>query len=176
EEVRAIDVEQGFHTVYQDESQDFYDGSYADLLDVDSKIGNIVTKDGNILGTHEGVWHYTIGQRKGLGIAAERPLYVLALNAERNEVVVGFVEDTMQSTVTACDVIFGGVERLEGEVLVQAKIRSTGYPTEAVATQNEDGSITVVFQDEVKAATAGQSLVLYQDDTIIAGGIIQGAQ
>jgi tRNA-specific 2-thiouridylase len=176
EEVRAIDVEQGFHTKYQDESQDFYDGSYADLLDVESKKGNIVSKDGTVLGTHEGIWNYTIGQRKGLGIAAERPLYVLALNAESNEVVVGYVEQTMQTTVFASDVVFSGVQRLEGEVSVQAKIRSTGYPTEAVATQNEDGSITVVFQDEVKAATAGQSLVLYQDDTIIAGGIIQGAR
>ena len=174
-EVRAIDVAQGFHKVYQEESQDFYDGDYTDLLEISNKKGNIVTKDGTVLGEHEGIWHYTIGQRKGLGIAAERPLYVLSLRSETNEVVVGFVEDTLQSTVHAGDVVWGRVSSLEGEIRVQAKIRSTGYPTQALAHQNEDGSITAVFQDEVKAATVGQSLVLYQGEHILCGGIIEQA-
>ncbi|MGE4453586.1 MAG: tRNA 2-thiouridine(34) synthase MnmA [Sphaerochaeta sp.] len=175
QEAREIDVAQGFHTVYQDESQDFYDGDYTDLLEVENKQGNIVTKKGEILGTHDGIWHYTIGQRKGLGIAAERPLYVLELNAQRNEVIVGFVEDTLQSTVTADEVVWGSRASLDGEVAVQAKIRSTGYPTEAVAHMNSDGTITAVFSDSVKAATVGQSLVLYEGDRILGGGIIKEA-
>jgi tRNA-specific 2-thiouridylase len=101
EEVRKIDVAQGFHKVYQEESQDFYDGDYTDLLDITARQGNIVNRRGEVLGRHEGIWHYTIGQRKGLGIAAERPLYVLELRADTNEVVVGFVEETLQSTVIA---------------------------------------------------------------------------
>ncbi|MGH0054064.1 MAG: tRNA 2-thiouridine(34) synthase MnmA [Sphaerochaetaceae bacterium] len=175
EEVRRIDVAQGFHTVFQEESQDFYDGDYSDLLDIADKKGNIVTKDGVVLGTHNGIWHYTIGQRKGLGVAAERPLYVLKLDAESNEVVVGYVEDTLQSTVIAADVVWSGRASLEGETEVNAKIRSTGYPTKAVAHQNSDGSIVVVFSDSVKAATVGQSLVLYEEDRILAGGIIREA-
>ena len=172
EEVRTIDVAQGFHKVYQEESQDFYDGDYTDLLDITAREGNIVTKQGEVLGRHEGIWHYTIGQRKGLGIAASRPLYVLELRADTNEVVVGFVEDTLQSTVTASDVVWSKVSSLEGEVVVQAKIRSTGYATEAKARQNDDGTITAIFSDEVKAATVGQSLVLYDGSTILCGGII----
>ncbi|MDN5334192.1 tRNA 2-thiouridine(34) synthase MnmA [Sphaerochaeta halotolerans] len=175
EETRAIDVAQGFHEVYQEESQDFYDGDYTDLLEVENKRGNIVTQSGEVLGTHDGIWHYTIGQRKGLGIAAERPLYVLQLDAQKNEVVVGFVEETLQSTVTANDVVWSGKASLEGEVGVQAKIRSTGYPTEARAHMNSDGTITAVFSDSVKAATVGQSLVLYEGDRILAGGIIKEA-
>ncbi|MDD3424007.1 tRNA-specific 2-thiouridylase MnmA [bioreactor metagenome] len=172
EDVRKIDVAQGFHKVYQEESQDFYDGDYTDLLDISARQGNIVTKQGEVLGRHEGIWHYTIGQRKGLGIAAPRPLYVLELRADTNEVVVGFVEDTLQSTVTASDVVWSKVSSLEGEVVVQAKIRSTGYATEAKARQNDDGTITAIFSDEVKAATVGQSLVLYDGSTILCGGII----
>ena len=172
EEVRRIDVAQGFHKVYQEESQDFYDGDYTDLLDITSRPGNIVNRQGRVLGRHEGIWHYTIGQRKGLGIAAERPLYVLALRSDTNEVVVGFVEDTLQSTVTAGDVVWSSVQTLQQEVMVQAKIRSTGFATEAKAHQNPDGSITAIFSDEVKAATVGQSLVLYDGPVILCGGII----
>ena len=176
EEVRQIDVQQGFHDVYQDESQDFYGGDYTDLLNVTNQEGNIVDRKGNILGKHDGIWHYTIGQRKGLGLAAERPLYVLSLNPQTNEVVVGFVEETFQTTVTASQVLWGITDTLKGEVSVQAKIRSTGNPTDAVARQNEDGTITAVFQDEIKAATVGQSLVLYDGDTILCGGIIEKAE
>ncbi|MGE4584384.1 MAG: tRNA 2-thiouridine(34) synthase MnmA [Sphaerochaeta sp.] len=173
QQVRAIDVEQGFHAVYQEESQDFYDGSYTDLLEIEDRKGKIVNQAGEVLGEHAGIWHYTIGQRKGLGIAAERPLYVLELRADTNEVVVGFVEDTLQTTVTASDVVWSAVDHLEGERSVQAKIRSTGLPSEATAFQNEDGSITAVFPAGVKAATSGQSLVLYENERILCGGIIE---
>ncbi len=106
-----------------------------------------------------------------MGIAAERPLYVLQLDAQKNEVVVGYVEETLQSTVTADDIVWSSKASLEGEVEVQAKIRSTGYPTEARAHMNGDGTITAVFSDSVKAATVGQSLVLYEGgERILAGG------
>lgn len=175
EDVRKIDVEQGFHDIYQDESQDFYGGDYTDLLDVTNKEGNIVDRSGRVLGKHVGIWHYTIGQRKGLGVAAERPLYVLELKPQTNEVVVGFEEETFQTTVSASQVIWSYLPTLEGEVEVLAKIRSTGYPSQAKAWLEENGSITAKFHDEVKAATVGQSLVLYEDDVIICGGIIESA-
>jgi len=173
DEVRLIDEEQNFHSVHEQESQDFYGGDYTDLLEVSNTEGNIVDLEGNVLGKHEGIWHYTIGQRKGLGLAAEKPLYVLALRSDTNEVVVGFVEHTYQTSVTAGNLIWGLTEHLVGEVAAQAKIRSTGSPVAARAHQNEDGTITAVFESEIQAATLGQSLVLYDGPVILCGGIIE---
>jgi tRNA-specific 2-thiouridylase len=173
DEVRLIDEEQNFHVVHEQESQDFYGGDYTDLLEVSNREGNIVDLDGNVLGKHEGIWHYTIGQRKGLGLAAVKPLYVLALRADTNDVVVGFVEHTYQSSVTAGNLIWGLSDHLEGEVAVQAKIRSTGFPVDAMAHQNVDGTVTSIFDSEVQAATLGQSLVLYDGPVILCGGIIE---
>jgi tRNA-specific 2-thiouridylase len=172
DDVRKIDEQFGFHRPGMEESQDFYGGDYSDLLGVDSEQGNIVDTEGKVLGRHEGVWNYTIGQRRGLGVAAPRPLYVLALRPATNEVVVGYEEDTYHRTVRAGQVNWGAVATLAGEVDITAKIRSTGEPKAAVARVLPDGRIEAVFKEPVKAATPGQSLVLYQDDTILAGGII----
>lgn len=173
DEVRLIDESQNFHEVHEQESQDFYGGDYTDLLEVSNTEGNIVDLDGNVLGKHEGIWHYTIGQRKGLGLAAEKPLYVLSLRADSNEVVVGFVEHTYQSSVTAGNLVWGLSDHLTGEVAVLAKIRSTGSPVAATAHQNEDGTVTAIFDSEIQAATLGQSLVLYDGPVILCGGIIE---
>lgn len=175
DEVRKIDERYGFHRPGQDESQDFYGGDYSDLLGVAPEQGNIVDTEGKVLGRHEGVWHYTVGQRRGLGIAAPRPLYVLALRPATNEVVVGYEEETYQRTVCAGLVNWGAVETLEGDVPVMAKIRSTGDPRPAVARLLPDGRLEAVFDEPVKAATPGQSLVLYNHDIIMAGGIIDEA-
>jgi len=176
-EVRKIDISQGFHSADQDESQDFYGGDYTDLLDVKNEEGNIVTTEGKVVGHHEGVWHYTIGQRKGLGVAAPRPLYVLALKPATNEVVVGYEEETIQHVVTAGQLAWGAVDHLEDELPVEAKIRSTGFPLDALARQNEDGTITAKFSSAVKAATNGQSLVLYDSEgRILCGGIITSSK
>ncbi|MDY0287444.1 MAG: tRNA 2-thiouridine(34) synthase MnmA [Sphaerochaeta sp.] len=173
DEVRLIDEQQAFHAVHEQESQDFYGGDYTDLLTVSNQKGDIVDLEGNVLGKHEGIWHYTIGQRKGLGIAAEKPLYVLALRAETNEVVVGFVEHTYHRTVTAGNLIWGLSNHLAGEVALQAKIRSTGTPLAVRVRQDEDGRVTAIFDSEVQAATLGQSLVLYDGPVILCGGIIE---
>lgn len=176
DEVRAIAGEHGYVSDDRGESQDFYDGDYTDLLEVGDKEGKIITRDGRILGTHRGIWHYTIGQRKGLGIAAERPLYVLELRASTNEVVVGFDDETVQHHVEATNVVFGSLGMIEGEVEVEAKIRSVGRAKRAFARQKGDGTIVACFPEGVKAATPGQSLVLYKDDVILAGGIISSAR
>lgn len=172
DEVRAIAKEHGYADDGQKESQDFYDGPYTDLLEVEDKEGWIVTREGEILGTHKGVWHYTIGQRKGLGIAAGRPLYVLELRASANEVVVGFDDERVQHHVEATDVVFGSHGMIEGEVEVEAKIRSVGRAKKAIARQKEDGTIVAFFPEGVKGATPGQSLVLYKEGLVLAGGII----
>lgn len=172
-EVRKIDVSLGFHPEGMTESQDFYSGAYSDLLDVKPKSGNIVDKTGKILGRHSGVWNYTIGQRKGLGIGASRPLYVTELRVETNEVVVGFEEDTKDVSVTASQIVWGAVDKLEGSMDAIAKIRSAGLPYECRASLTGDGKIKAVFKNPVKAATCGQSLVLYDKDRVLCGGIIE---
>lgn len=179
EEVKAIDVKLGFHQEEQAESQDFYDGDYTELLNVESREGNIVDQEGNILGTHKGLFHYTIGQRKGLGIAAERPLYVLELDIVRNEVVVGYQEHTYNKIVEARDIIWGSRTSVMNEKL-DAKIRSTGYPSKATVssyTDSENREVLVAeFDEPIQAATVGQSLVIYDGDEVVGGGIISSAR
>lgn len=85
------------------DSQDFYEGDYKELLGVDPKPGNIVDTDGKVLGEHQGIWNYTIGQRKGLGISSSEALYVIELRKDTNEVVVGFKDKTFSDRLTAVD-------------------------------------------------------------------------
>lgn len=173
EEVKVIDQELGFHRKNQSESQDFYSGHYSDLLGVKSTSGNIVDTSGKILGKHDGIWNYTIGQRKGLGIAHPRPLYVLRLLPETNEVVVGEEEETYSDTVIADNLNWVSVPRIEGEIEVMGCIRSTDKGKPAVASITEDGNLKVVFKNKVKAVTSGQSLVIYKDNLILCGGFIK---
>lgn len=170
-QIRQIDEEQGFHEVGQVESQDFYGGDYTDLLQTEDKKGNIVNIEGNILGSHNGFWHYTIGQRKGLGIAAPHPLYVLDLKPETNEVVVGYEDKTFQNWIEVDNVVYGAKDEFEEDKIYSVKIRSTSPGTPAKVVKTETG-FKVNFLSPVKAATVGQSAVIYEDDLVIAGGLI----
>lgn len=174
-DVRKIDEEQGFHEVGQDESQDFYCGDYTDLLGVAPGKGNIVDRQGTVLGTHEGVWNYTIGQRKGLGIASERPLYVVELRPGTNEVVVGHEEDTLHTRVVIDDLSWSAIASFDEPRECSARIRSASDPRLAVVAPGQDGTLVVSFEGAVKAATPGQSLVVYDGDTVLCGGIIASA-
>lgn len=175
-EIKAIDVREGFHKEEQTESQDFYDGDYTELLNVEAEPGNIVDRDGNILGKHHGLFHYTIGQRKGLGIAAPKPLYVLELNTKTNEVVVGYKDETYNVVVEAKQVVWGSYSSIDNERFMQVKIRSTGSPVEAKVSSYKDKNgedvLVASFDVPIQAATQGQSLVIYEDDKVVAGGII----
>ena len=130
--------------------------------------GNIVDTAGNVLGRHDGFWRFTIGQRKGLGVAAKHPLYVLELNPCRNEVVVGSADDTLQHELRLVDCTWITGEP-SGEV--QAKVRSASNPRNAVFEENK-----LVFPDGITAAAPGQSAVLYRDDEVLGGGIIASAE
>ncbi len=171
-EVRKIDVQLGFHDENQTESQDFYSGRYTDLLDVKPVEGNIVNLEGKVLGRHDGFWNYTIGQRKGLGIADKMPLYVVALNPEKNEVVVGYEDSVSSFSVTASNIVWGAIDGLDGEIEVKAKIRSTGIPVEGLLSVDSQDRLCFKFNTAVKAATKGQSLVVYKDEKVLCGGII----
>ena len=163
-QVRELAAKYGLDVKDKPDSQDFYSGDHVELLNAPPRRGNIVDTAGNILGTHEGFWNYTVGQRRGLGIAAKRPLYVLEVNACRNEVVVGSQEDTVQRELKLVDCSWITSEP-DGEV--QAKARSASNLVPAVYHKG-----TLVFPDGVFAAAKGQSAVLYRGDELLGGGII----
>ncbi len=176
EDVRKIDVELGLHREGMDESQDFYSGDYTDLLDVEDRKGKIILSDtGKVIGTHNGFWHYTIGQRKGLGIAYSEPLYVVALDSKRNEVIVGTEKATRETKVVALNANWIGDEDFEKGKVYSAKIRSTSPGLDAYATKTPDG-FELEFINPVKAATPGQSAVVYDGDRVIASGVIERAE
>lgn len=171
-EVRAIDRAQGFHPADMDESQDFYSGHYTDLLDVSPKEGEIVDTDGKVLGKHQGMWNYTVGQRKGLGIAAPYPLYVVSLDPVNNRVIVGYEDKVVHTRVTASNIVWGAVDHIDSRLDCKAKIRSTGFPIDCTIYVDEFDRLCAEFKTPVKAATCGQSLVVYRDDVVLCGGII----
>ena len=177
--VKEIDFSKGFHERNQKESQDFYGGHYTDLLNVEPKEGLIVDTEGKVLGKHMGMWNYTIGQRKGLGVSAPRPLYVIALDPVNNKVIVGYEEHTGNTKVYASSIVWGALESLEKPLHVQGKIRSTGYPmpcTLSLALVEGKEMVCATFDSPVKAATCGQSLVAYDGDKVLCGGIIEKVQ
>lgn len=153
------------------DSQDFYSGDHTELLDTPDRAGNIVDTQHRVLGTHHGFWHYTIGQRKGLGVAAKHPLYVLELNACRNEVVVGSADETRFHGVTAKNPNYLGLIPEVGTVL-EAKIRSAGDPAAAKVVSADKNGFSLEFPNGVYAPARGQSVVLYQDSRVLGGGII----
>ena len=171
-QVRAIDSEHGFHDETQTESQDFYSGHYTELLDTEEKQGDIVDTEGKVLGHHNGMWNYTIGQRKGLGIAAPKPLYVVGLDPVRNLVTVGYEELTSNRKVTADKINWVAVDSIEGKIYATAKIRSTGQAVPCLVYLDSMDRLCAEFDDPVKAATCGQSLVIYDNETVLCGGII----
>lgn len=172
DEVKKIAVENKLHTLDKEESQDFYSGDYNELLEVDDKQGNIVDRDGTILGKHNGIWNYTLGQRKGLGIAACQPLYVIELNKDKNEVVVGFESETYSKSLVASDLNWIAFEDITEDLEITAKIRSSQQPKKAILKKHSETEVYVEFEEEQKAITPGQSIVFYQDDIVLGGGII----
>ncbi len=135
--------------------------------------GNFVDKNGNILGKHKGIVYYTIGQRKGLGIALGRPVFVTDINPNTNEVVLGPEEDIFKTDLVAKDVNFIPFDKLEKEMTVQAKVRYSAKPCEAIIYPLEDGKIKVSFKDKQRAITKGQSVVFYDGNIVVGGGIIE---
>lgn len=137
------------------------------------KPGNFVDKNGNILGKHKGIVYYTIGQRKGLGLALGRPVFVTAIRPETNEVVVGSEEDIFKDELIAKDLNFISIEKLEKPMAVQAKIRYSAKPAEAIIYPLENGRVKVVFNDKQRAFTKGQSVVFYDGLKVVGGGVIE---
>ena len=176
EEIREIARNGGLDVSEKPDSQDFYEGDYNELLGIKSKIGNIVDLDGNVLGEHDGIWNYTIGQRKGIGISAPEPLYVLELRKDTNEVVVGYKDKTFKKSLYAIDLNWISIDKLTEPMKITAKIRSTQQPTEATIIPIDEDRIKVEFDDYQKSIAIGQSVVFYNGDDVVGGGIIDSVE
>ncbi len=171
DQIRQIAKENGLDVAEKADSQDFYDGDYNELLGIQEKEGNIVDTEGKILGKHKGIWNFTIGQRKGIGVSSTEPLYVLELRKDTNEVVIGPADKTFKKSLIAANLNWIGIKNLTREREVLAKIRSTQQPTSAVIRPVGD-RVEVVFDDLQKSIAIGQSVVFYDEDTVLGGGVI----
>jgi len=176
EEIREIARKGGLDVSDKPDSQDFYEGDYNELLGIEAKKGNIVNTEGKVLGEHEGIWNYTIGQRKGIGISAPEPLYVLELRKDTNEVVVGYKDKTFKKSLTAIDLNWISIEKLTEPMKVTAKIRSTQQPVDATIMPIDEDTVKVEFDEYQKSIAIGQSVVFYDGDDVVGGGIIDSVE
>ena len=182
EDVRRIAEEIGLPVADKPDSQEICfipDHDYGRFIETHSaspgEPGNFVDRQGRVLGPHKGIIHYTIGQRKGLGLAAGKPLYVLEIRPTSNEVVVGADEEVYQRTVYADQLNFIPFEKLQTKLEVGAKIRYNHSPAPAIVEMVDDTILRCVFQQPQRAITPGQALVLYDGDLVVGGGsIIRG--
>ena len=134
--------------------------------------GNFVNTDGEVIGKHKGLIHYTVGQRKGLNLAMGHPVFVLELRPETNEVVIGNADDVFSDHLYAAQLNFMAIEDLEGEMTVDAKIRYSHKGARAIIKRTGKDEILCIFEEPQRAITPGQAVVFYQDDIIIGGGTI----
>ena len=180
EEIRAIAEKLELPIANKPDSQDICfipDGDYGAFLEREAGdrlpgVGKYVNKEGQVLGEHKGVTHYTIGQRKGLGVAAGHRIFVTALRPKQNEVVLGESEDLF-STVLYCDKVnWMAIPGIDAPYECVAKIRYAHKGTPCTLEPAEDGRIKVTFKEPVRAITPGQAVVFYEKDYVLGGGSI----
>ena len=135
------------------------------------KPGNIINSDGKVLGKHNGLYNYTIGQRKGLGISNEVPLFVLGFNSEKNEVIVGEEKELYKKEIEVNDINLILIDKINDWIDVEVKTRYSSKVAKAKIKQ-EDSVIKVIFDEPQRAITPGQSAVFYIDDIVLGGGKI----
>jgi tRNA-uridine 2-sulfurtransferase len=134
--------------------------------------GEIFNTEGKFIGMHKGYMNYTIGQRKGLGVAVGEPAYVVSIDAKKNQIIIGKKEDLLTNTITVKDFIINAFEKIPLIFEADVKIRYNTHRVAASIEKNGD-ELKVHFLQQVSAATPGQSAVFYQNDECIGGGIIQ---
>ena len=177
-EVRQIAKTNGLKVYDKPESQDIcfvVNGDYRDFIKdriSGIKPGRIVDAEGNILGEHKGIAYYTIGQREGLGIAAGRPLYVIKLDKEKNEIVLGGAASAKSRELTASKASFMAVSGLTGTMRAKAKIRYNHPKAFCEVSQLPGGKLKAVFDEPQYAVTPGQAFVFYDGERVLGGGWI----
>ncbi len=178
EQIREIARNKNLKVANKPDSEDICfipDGNYKKFLENNSNIkpkrGNIVNSKGKILGQHTGLYNYTIGQRKGLGISYHVPLFVLGFHKEKNEVIVGEEKELYKKEITVTDINLLLIDEITQAIEVDVKTRYSSKVAKAMLTQSKD-KIKVVFKEPQRAITPGQSAVFYIDDIVLGGGKI----
>ena len=179
-EVRAIAKEQGFVNARKHDSQDIcfvQGGGYAEFIEKRAgkscPEGDFVDRDGHILGKHRGIIRYTVGQRKGLGLSFPEPMYVCAVNPADNTVVLGREAELYTRALTAKDINLISVPCIEKPLRLKAKIRYRQAEQWAAVAQTDADTLKIEFEEPQRAVTKGQSVVLYNGDTVVGGGTIE---
>lgn len=179
EEVRKIAREIGLDVAKKKDSQEVCfvsNDDYVSFIEKNSKkvfsSGDIVDTEGNVLGQHNGIHKYTIGQRRGIGISSNKPLFVVDIDSERNIVVVGDNKDILRNEFKVKNLNWISIDELLEPMNVSVKIRSTASEVPARIERGEEGDVIVKVQQAVRAVTAGQSAVFYDEDTVVGGGVI----
>lgn len=179
EEIREMAGRLGLTVADKPDSQEICfvpDQDYAGFIErttgVPSREGNFVQKDGTILGRHKGIIHYTIGQRRGLGLPMGRRVVVTEIRPETNEVVIGEQEDVWTDQLLADKMNWMSVPKLKGEREALAKIRYNHAGTPCTLWKISQDQVRVQFHEPVRAVTPGQAVVFYEDDCVLGGGTI----
>lgn len=178
-EIREIARQNGLAVSGKSDSQDICfipDGDYAKFLreytQKDGEAGSFIDESGKVLGTHRGIRHYTVGQRKGLGISFDCPMFVAKIDAAKNAVILAPNSALMKTRLMAEHINWIDFDELHQPIRAQAKIRYGMNAAEASVIPQNDGTVEVVFDNPQRAITPGQSITFYDGDYLIGGGVI----
>lgn len=179
EGVKNIAIESGIFIKNKPESQDICfipDGNYISFLEeytqLESPVGNFITQDGNVLGVHNGIWNYTIGQRKKLGVSFNKRMFVSEINIKDNNITLS-EEDPVSNKLVAENINIVAPTMFKDGMVAEAKIRYKHKQKPARIYCKPNNEVLVVFDEPQRAITKGQSVVFYKDDIVIGGGIIK---
>ncbi len=181
-EIREIAASQGFASAHKSDSQDICfvpDGDYAAFLTAytgrEPSPGDYVDEDGRVLGRHKGIIHYTVGQRKGLGIALGAPMFVKSKDAATGQVVLSGNDRLFEKRITVREVNLMALSRLEAPVRCEVQIRYRHKPAPATVFPVGETAAVIEFDEPQRAPADGQSAVFYDGDTVLGGGVIRGS-
>ena len=179
-QVREIAESLGLVTAKKRESQDICfvpGGDYASFIcrytGHDYSPGDFVSADGSVMGTHKGIIHYTVGQRKGLGLSLKKPAYVLEIDTDLNRVILGDNEELFTRELTAGDFNWVSMAAPAGDIHASARIRYRHREAPASVIPLSESSVRIIFDEPQRAITRGQSVVVYDGDYVLGGGIIK---
>ena len=172
-EVRKTCVELDLGVQDKEESQNFVCGSYTSLFEQQPGPGPLMDRQGRVLGKHKGIINYTPGQRKGLGVAAGEPLFVVDIKPDLNAVIVGGKEDLCKSEQVVGDLNWIAISSLENRMDVKARIRSSHGGYAAAVSPLAGGRVKVTYPELQVAAARGQAIVFYDGDVLLGGGIVE---
>lgn len=173
EEVRGIAKKRGLPSWSEPESQDFYSGDYSNLLEAAPCIGEITDTRGTVLGHHEGIWNFTVGQRHGLKIAGSEPLYVVSIDPESNRIIVGTKNESLIKTFFVRNFNWVSCDSLEGIEKPVVKVRAAHRGALCTVSLEENKRLKIILDNPEGGIAPGQSAVIYEENELIGGGIIE---